>query len=260
MSMSKTLLAIVLMLGLLGAILPQPVSAHAVDEWRVLHIGLESAASKDTDGNGTINRWQDCRPLGTAQKTHCKPLHESRLYQMWQTDLSCFESTIEGWSNQQIDIVQDQIFIETDDVLDANPYDFHWSGYSGPYNFNDYDVVMVWTAYTQKLGADGLAWYGPTSNIGNYGFVAVYGLAGHCDLAKWPGIVAPHEFTHIVTALYRHNGFPVCGTYNYPGGHAAIYQNTHAPVTCTFGPTKGQVSTGIPLAAFASGSLEEHYP
>jgi hypothetical protein len=247
------MIAATLLLGL-GAFMPQKASAQ-VDEWRVLHVGLEStSASVDTDGDGRVNTWKDCKPKGNSGKQKCGTIYNSSKYSMWQTDMNCFKSTVEQWSDYQISIYQEQIFIETDAYLTGNYYDFAWNGYADQYGFENYDVVMVWTGYTQALGFDGGTWNGNVVGAG-YSFIALYGLAGHCDMNAWPGIVPPHEFVHTVTGLYAGLGYPVCGTYEYTEGHHAILTNTHSPITCG----SGVVSTGVPAEAWASGSWMDHY-
>jgi hypothetical protein len=240
---------IAVVLVLFAALVPAPASAQ-VDDWRVLHVGLQSGASVDTDGNGKVNSWYDCKQQGNSKKAHCR---FSALYDKWQADMSCFESTVEGWSNDHINIVNEQVFLETQAVLTPNPYDFAWNGWADQYNFAAYDVVIVWTAFTQATGADGAAW-GADAGHGNYGFISLYGVYGDC--ASWGGGLVPH----VVTWLYRMNGWPVCNTYDYPtDGHAAIWQNWHTPVTCSFGPSAGMTSTGIPAEALASGSIRDYY-
>jgi hypothetical protein len=237
---------------LCAALLPIPVSAQ-VDDWRVLHIGLQSSASVDTDGDGAINSW--CPPKGNSGKVNCNKLAQGALYQMWQADMSCFEQTVESWAGGQINIVQEQTFIQTDAYLTANFYDFRNNGWADEYGFESYDVIMVWTAYTQALGFDGGTWNGNVVGAG-YSFIALYGLAGGCT-GDWPDGVPAHEFVHTVTGLYAGLGYPVCGTYSYPygeDGHGAILTNTMPPTTCG-----AVVSTGVPADAWASGSWVDHY-
>lgn len=245
------------MLG--GAVMPQPVAAQ-VDTWRVLHIGLQSGASVDTDGDGVVNTWQKCRERnGTTQ---CRSIEQSPLYRAWQKDKRCFKQTVEAWTDYQITIEQTSVFIDTPDQLQANPYDFAWNGWADAYDFESYDVVMVWTGYTQALGFDGGTWNGVT---GGYSFIALYGVAGQCPDANgqpWPAMVPAHEFVHAVTGLYAAQGFSVCPTYDYPyweygewEGHHRILNNTFRPITCS----SGVVSTGVPAEAWASGSWMDWY-
>jgi hypothetical protein len=251
---TRSMFVIALIVTLIGSAM-HPISVSAqVDTWRVLHIGLQSSASIDTDGDGVVNSWYECKQRGNSGKQRCKSLESSALYQSWQIDMGCFKSTVESWSEHQITIEQEQAFLETDDALDANFYDFLWSGYAANYDFESYDVVMVWTAYTQALGFDGGTWNGNVVGTG-YSFIALYGIAGHCDLSAWPAIVPPHEFVHTITGLYAGLGYPVCGTYEYTEGHHAILTNTHSPIVCA----SGVESTGVPADAFASGSWMDHY-
>lgn len=253
--MLRILIATSLAFGFVAMLFPAPASAQ-VDTWRVLHIGLQSSASTDTDGDGSVNSW--CPPKGKSGKVNCNKLEQGTLYQMWQADMACFKQTVEDWAEGQITIEQEQAFIQTESHLTANYYDFAWNGWAAEYDFESYDVVMVWTAYTQALGFDGGTWNGHVVGAG-YSFIALYGLAGHCDLSAWPAIVPPHEFVHTVTGLYSSLGYPVCGTYEYQDGlgdvHHRILTNTHSPQTCA----SGVVSTGIPPEAFASGSWMDHY-
>jgi hypothetical protein len=143
-----------------------PTSA-AVDTWRVLHVGLESfPASDDTDGDGVVNTWggsqgqTTCTPVGRkGKKEKCTTtpgtVAGSPLYQAWQTDVACFEPTVEAWSDYQIDIYQESVFIQTNQAIENSPYSFMWSGLAAQYGFENYDVVMVWTGYTQATGWDG---------------------------------------------------------------------------------------------------------
>ena len=252
-------IATILVLALAAALMPSPAAAQ-VDTWRVLHVGLQSGASVDTDGDGVVNTWADCKPRGKSGKQRCGSVYDSTKYAMWQADMTCFKETVEAWTDYQIVIEQDQVFIETTDAIKANPYSFAWSGYADAYGFESYDVVMVWTGYTQALGFDGGTWNGAT---GGYAFIGLYGLAGHCDLTTWPAIVAPHEFVHTVTGLYGDRlGYPVCPTYQYPyqqygewEGHHMILTNTFPETTCS----NGMVSTGVPPEAWASGSWMDWY-
>jgi hypothetical protein len=246
----------VLVLIFCAALWPQPASAQ-VDDWRVLHVGLQSAASVDTDQDGRVNSWYECRDRGNSGKQKCKSLESSALYQMWQADMACFENTVEAWTDYQINIVQESAFLETVEVLDANPYDFAWSGWADEYDFESYDVVMVWTGYTQALGFDGGTWNGV---VGGYSFISLYGLAGGCT-GVWPDGVPAHEFVHAVTGLYMNQGYPVCGTYEYPYGNHGEWEGHHMILTNTFPPTtcsNGVVSTGVPAEAWASGSYMDY--
>ncbi|MBA2708376.1 MAG: hypothetical protein H0U59_11300 [Gemmatimonadaceae bacterium] len=235
-----------------------PVSAQ-VDDWRILHIGLQSGASVDTDRDGVVNSW-GCRSKGNSGKVNCA---KSALYQQWQVDVGCFEQTVEAWTDYQINIVQESVFLNTVEVLDANPYDFAWSGWADQYGFENYDVIMVWTAYTQALGFDGGTWNGVT---GGYSFIALYGVAGECpspsNSEPWPAFVPAHEFVHAVTGLYAGAGYAVCPTYDYPyldygewEGHHMILTNIFPATTCS----SGIVSTGVPAEAWASGSYMDYY-
>ncbi len=252
-------MALVLMLG--AALMPQPASAQ-VDTWRVLHIGLQSGASVDTDGDGVVNSWKDCRQRGNSGKQHCKSIEHSSKYQMWQADMTCFEQSVEAWTDYQIDIVQDQVFIETDAYVPNWPYEMA-AAYGAEYNFDGYDSIMVWTGYTQALGFDGGAW-GPT--VSHWSYVALYGLAGHCAHSVWPANVPGHEFTHNVIGLYHSLGFPVCpgGVYGYAGDglpdvHHRLLTNTYTPNNCVDVNGNAIVSTGVPPEAYASGSYLDHY-
>lgn len=254
------IIAIALVVILSAALWPRPASAQ-VDTWRVLHIGLQSSASVDTDGDGVVNTWRECRDRGNSGKQHCKSLEQSRLYKAWQTDVACFPGTVEAWTDYQIAIEQDMVFIDTPDYVLNNPYDMF--RYADDYGFEDYDVIMVWTAYTQATGWDGGTWNGA---VGGYSYIGLYGVTGQCpDPASngpWPVYVPPHEFVHAITGLYLSLGYPVCGTYEYPyhdygewEGHHMILTNTMPPTTCS----SGVVSTGVPSEAYASGSWTDHY-
>jgi hypothetical protein len=244
-----TLMRTVLVLAFVLALIPSPAAAQ-VDDWRVLHVGLQSGASVDTDGDGKVNSWYTCKQRGNSKKAHCQM---SALYDKWQVDMTCFESKVEAWTDHQIDVVQEQVFIETSDVLRANPYEFAWNGWADAYDFESYDVVMVWTGYTQALGFDGGTWNGV---VGGYSFIALYGMAGVCE-GIWPAGVPEHEFVHAVTGLYMGEGWPVCGTYEYPYGNYGEWEGHHMILTNTFPETtcsSGIVSTGVPAEAWASGS------
>jgi hypothetical protein len=248
----KRVMVIVLMLG--AALFPAPASAQ-VDTWRVLHVGLQSGASVDTDGDGKVNSWATCKPRGNSGKTHCRM---SALYDLWQADMGCFHDTIERWTGYQIDIVQDQVFIETQEYLPANPYEMEWAGYADAYGFSSYDVVMVWTAFTQTMPGNGNTW-GPIAGTTDYAFISLYGVG---DCASWTGGIVPaHEFTHAIVIIGMMNGFAVCPTYDYPymqygeeAGHTMILTNTFPATTCA-----GGVSTGMPPEAYAAGSYRDYY-
>jgi hypothetical protein len=233
-----------------------PTSA-AVDTWRVLHVGLESfPASDDTDGDGRVNTW------GGRNGN----LKRSNFYEAWRTDVACFEGTVEAWSGWQINVQQDRVVIDTDQWVENNPYSFMGSGLAAAYGFESYDVIMVWSAYTQALGFDGGTWNGDALGTG-YSYIALYGLYGagcpnKAGTSGWPAYVPAHEFVHTVTGLYAGLGYPVCGTYEYNywqfgewDGHKRILTNTFPATTCS----SGVVSTGVPPAAFASGSWMDHY-
>jgi hypothetical protein len=247
---------VVLVALLCAGLLPAAASAQVddwKDDWRILHIGLQSGASVDTDGDGVVNSWAECRQQGNSKKAHCK---KSPLYQKWQTDVGCVESTVEAWTDYQIDVVQESVFLQTTDYVPANPYDME--RYEETYGFESYDVVMVWTGYTQALGFDGGTWNGVT---GGYSFIALYGLAGSCDGA-WPAYVPAHEFVHAVVGLYINQGYPVCPTYDYPYGDYGEWEGHHMILTNTFPPTtcaNGTVSTGVPGDAWLSGSWVDYY-
>jgi hypothetical protein len=254
-----TLMRTVLVLAFVLALIPSPAAAQ-VDTWSVLHVGLQSGARADTDGDGRINSWYDCQPRGNSGKQKCKSLEASRLYQAWQTDVSCFPETVERWTGYQIDVVQDVVFIETDEPITTWSYgSLAWSHFATDYNFSAYDVVMVWTAYTQATGHNGAAW-GPATGLG-YGFVSIYGVSTSCG--GWDGGIIPaHEFAHTVSALYQTQGFPVCPIYDYPywnygeeQGHTMILTNTFPVTTCS----NGVISTGVPPEAWASGSYRDYY-
>jgi hypothetical protein len=256
----------------------RPASA-AVDTWRVLHVGLESfPASDDTDGDGVVNTWggsqgqTTCTPVGRkGKKERCTTtpgtVAGSPLYQAWQTDVSCFEPTVEAWSDYQIDIYQESVFIQTNQAIENSPYSFMWSGLAAQYGFENFDVIMVWTGYTQATGWDGGTWNGTALGTG-YSYVGLYGLAGVCpdpaSNAPWPVYVPAHEFVHTVTGLYNSVGYPVCGTYEYPypasglewEHHHRILTNTATPTVCS---NTGMTSTGVPPEAWASGSWMDHY-
>jgi hypothetical protein len=256
----KRLIVIVLMLGVV--LWPAPAAAAPLDTWRVLHIGLQSATSVDTDGDGTVNTWQDCATLADGTQ-RCKRIEDSTLYKKWKRDIGCFDNKVEAWSGNQINILQRSTFINTPAHLNNNPYSFAWTDYSPTdgvertwaqqYDFESYDVIMVWTAYTQATGWDGGTWNGVT---GGYAYPGLYGVSGDCK-GGWPTGVPEHEFVHTVTGLYVAEGWPVCGTYEYPYGlygewigHHMILTNSFPPTTCS----SGIVSTGIPKEAWASGS------
>ncbi len=249
------LLLLAIVIGFAG--IPVIPASAQVDDWRILHIGLQSGASVDTDGDGTVNSW-GCKTRGNSGKIDCK---QSDLYQRWQTDIACLEPTLEAWTDYQIDVVQTSVFISTPDVVRANPYDME--RYEATYDFESYDVIMVWTAYTQALGFDGGTWNGVT---GGYSFIALYGLTGQCpdpgSNGPWPVYVPAHEFVHSVTGLYVSAGYPVCPTYEYGyqqfgewEGHHRILTNTFPPTTCA----SGLVSYGVPAEAWASGSWVDYY-
>lgn len=248
-------LAATIVIGFAG--ISAPSASAQVDDWRVLHIGLQSGASVDTDGDGVVNTW-GCRVKGKSGKVDCS---KSALYQRWQTDIGCLKPTLEAWSDYQINVVQSSVFISTPDVVRANPYNME--RYEAAYDFESYDVVMVWTAYTQALGFDGGTWNGVT---GGYSFIALYGLTGQCpspsNSEPWPAFVPAHEFVHSVTGLYANAGYPVCGTYDYPYGLYGEWEGHHMILTNTFPETtcsSGIVSTGVPAEAWASGSWADHY-
>jgi hypothetical protein len=250
--MTERCIVLALFLSLCGALWPAPASAQ-VDTWRVLHVGLQSGASVDTDGDGVVNSWYKCQQRGNSKKAHCR---FSDLYDKWQADIACFRDTVEAWTDYQIAIEQDVVFIETSDAVHNNPYEME--RYEAQYGFESYDVIMVWTAYTQALGFDGGTWNGVT---GGYSSIGLYGLAGG-GTGVWPDGVPAHEFVHAVTGLYMAQGFPVCGTYEYPygeygewEGHHRILTNTFRPITCS----NGVVSTGVPPEAWASGSYTDYY-
>jgi hypothetical protein len=254
MTIARTVLALAFVL----ALIPSPAAAQ-VDEWRVLHVGLQSGARVDTDGDGTVNSWATCKPRGKSGKTHCRM---SDLYRQWQEDMTCFESTIERWTGRQIDVVQEQVFIETSDAIEANPYSFVWSGYADAYAFSEYDVVMVWGGFTQTMSGDGNTW-GPLAGTTDYAFISLYGV-GECS--SWHGgIVPPHEFSHAISIIGMMNGFAVCPIYDYPyaqygeeDGHTMILTNTFPETTC-YSANAGVVSTGIPPEAYAAGSYRDYY-
>jgi hypothetical protein len=246
---------------------PTSASAHSVDDWRVLHIGLQSGSSVDTNGDGVVNSWQDCTTLadGTRQ---CKSIMQSSLYKRWKVDVDCFEHTVENWSGNQINVVQKSMFVNTPVGIWNSPYGFDWTDYdpndgldrswADALNFESYDVIMVWTGYTQATGWDGGTWAGAT---GNYAYIGIYGVTGTCPQVHsndpWPVYVPAHEFVHAVVSLYARKGFLVCGLYDYPYlqhgewiGHYRILTNTFPPTTCP----NGTISTGVPPAAWASGS------
>jgi hypothetical protein len=255
-------LTTVLLLALLAALWPAPATAQ-VDTWRVLHVGLQSGAATDTDSDGAVNSWYTCKQRGNSKKAHCQ---FSKLYDMWQDSMACFPDTVERWTGYQIAIEQDQIFIETSDYLLADPYQMAWSGYASDYGFSEYDVVIVWTAFTQpprpNMG-DGNAW-GPLAGTTDYGFIWLYGV-GWCD--SWHGgIVPPHEFSHQLSINGMIRGFAVCPIYDYPymqygeeDGHTMILTNQFPATTCAQGPYAGGVSTGIPPEAYAAGSYRDYY-
>jgi hypothetical protein len=257
----KGIIAVIVLL-LIVSLFPQPAAAQ-VDTWRVLHVGLESGARVDMDGDGRVNSWYECttRPNGSER---CKSLKRSTLYRQWQRDVRCFPATIERWTGYQIAIEQDSVFIETTEPLRASPYEFAWGGWADQYNFAAYDVIIVWVANTQPLVSpgNGNAW-GPVA--GNYGFVANLGIGGYCDSYDG-GIVPAHEFAHTVSWLYDlAGGFNVCPIYDYPytkdGGegehrdHTLILTNQWPTITCS----NGKVSNGVPPEAWASGSYRDYY-
>jgi hypothetical protein len=257
----KTL--IVLSVVLVAVLIPSPAAAQ-VDTWRVLHVGLQSGT--DGNGDGRADTWRECRQLGNSGKQKCKKLGDSILYQQWQDSMGCFPETVERWTGYQIDIVQDQVFIETTDGVLADPYQMAWNGYADAYGFSSYDVVMVWTAFTQpprpNMG-EGNAW-GPLDGTTDYGFIWLYGV-GWCD--SWHGgIVPPHEFSHQLSINAMIKGFATCPIYDYPyqqygeeAGHTMMLTNAFPATTCVLGPYAGGTSTGIPSEAYAS-SYRDYYP
>jgi hypothetical protein len=251
----RTIITLAIVVVLCGAIMPQPASAQ-VDTWSVLHVGLQSGASADTDGDGVVNSWYKCKQRGNSKKAHCQ---FAPVYDQWQDSMSCFPETVERWTGYQIDVVQDQVFIETKDNILADPYQMAWNGYADEYGFSNYDVVIVWTAFTQpprpNMG-DGNAW-GPLDGTTDYGFTWLYGV-GWCD--SWHGGIVPaHEFSHQLSINGMLQGYDVCPIYDYPympygeeEGHSMILQNYFPPTTCYSSPiTAGRVSTGIPPEAYA---------
>ena len=258
---SRFVLALAVIASIFGGV-SAPADA-AVDTWRVLHIALESTpASDDTDGDGRVNTW------GGRNGN----LKRSDNYARWRTDVACFEQTVEAWSNWQINIQQDRVVIDTDQWIENSPYGFMGQYPGDPnslaaaYGFEGYDVVMVWTAYTQATGWDGGTWNGNALGTG-YSYIGLYGLYGAgcpntAGTSGWPAYVPAHEFVHTVTGLYASLGYPVCGTYEYNywqfgewDGHKRILTNTFPATTCS----SGIVSTGVPPEAFASGSWMDHY-
>lgn len=229
-------------------LLAVPVRAHAqpVDTWRILHVGLQSGIADDTDGDGTPNTW------GRSTRD---------LWRKWQYDMACLDPVLDAESGGQIAVDHDWVFIETGDPVKNTPWAMEAAGYEASLDFESYDVVMVWTGYSQALGFDGGAWNGVT---GGYSYIALYGMAGACPRPNvnppWPGAVPAHEFVHAVTGLYFAD-FPVCGTYDYVPWtgtewehHMQILTNTFpVPITCA----DGDVSTGVPPEAWASGSWTE---
>jgi hypothetical protein len=255
--MTERFIVLTLFLSLCGALWPSPASAQ-VDTWRVLHVGLQSGASVDTDGDGKVNSWYNCKQRGNSKKAHCQ---FAPVYDQWQDSMSCFPETVERWTGYQIDIVQDQVFIDTKDNILADPYQMAWNGYADAYGFSNYDVVMVWTAFTQTMPGDGNTW-GPIAGTTDYAFISLYGVG---DCSSWRGGIVPaHEFSHAISINGMMQGYNVCPIYDYPymqygeeAGHTMILTNAFPATTC-YSANAGVVSTGMPPEAYAQ-SYADYY-